>query len=785
MNQTDSLEGMLAASRDEVDQLRADLKASEKQLARLLEMFEEQQRQVNSQQATLVRVERILMDVVTGRLWRTLRAVGSVVKTIIPGEGGGQRRMLSNGDASPGSNGHGPLVAKRNTHLTIDEPSPDESRPRRGKINVRGWAAAEGGVDTIQIEVPGLQTIETQPCIPRPDVQKSLPNLDKTGRTGFMAQFDSKQLANGRHAILLRALVKGVVVREARTYVDVNHEKGFVSDYQRWIHEFERPESQIIELKISSFATQPLISVIMPVYNTKRDELEAAIDSVLRQSYANWELCICDDGSPDPAVRQMLERFLALDSRIKVHFATENGGISRASNLAWGMASGDFIALLDHDDTLSPNALAYVCEAINQNPASDLFYSDEDKIDERGSRFDPFFKPDWSPDLLLSENYVCHLLVLRRDLADKLGGFNPAFDGSQDYDLVLRASEHASRIQHISKVLYHWRAGATSTASSIDNKRYAIDAAQRAIQEYCDRAQENGLVEQGRIAGRWRVRYPAATGGRVSIIIAAGGKVDVLRANLESLFAKTSYANYEVVIADNSKGAATEKLVNQFQNKHANLRYIDCRHQPFNFSAINNAAARQCDSPVLLFLNDDTSVIEPTWLEAMLELAMRPEVGAVGAKLLYPNEAIQHAGVVMGLFDNCGHAFKGLTSTVGHYFDFSDVIRNVSAVTGACLMTRASVFWQVGGFDEAQFAVAFNDVDLCLKMGTSGYRILYTPHAVLYHHESLSKTSKDLIPHPQEVAAMKSKWEKVIAHDPFYSPNLTRVDEDFSFRTRV
>jgi GT2 family glycosyltransferase len=281
------------------------------------------------------------------------------------------------------------------------------------------------------------------------------------------------------------------------------------------------------------------------------------------------------------------------------------------------------------------------------------------------------------------------------------------------------------------------------------------------------------------------VRYPAATGGRVSIIIAAGGKVDVLRANLESLFAKTSYANYEVVIADNSKGAATEKLVNQFQNKHANLRYIDCRHQPFNFSAINNAAARQCDSPVLLFLNDDTSVIEPTWLEAMLELAMRPEVGAVGAKLLYPNEAIQHAGVVMGLFDNCGHAFKGLTSTVGHYFDFSDVIRNVSAVTGACLMTRASVFWQVGGFDEAQFAVAFNDVDLCLKMGTSGYRILYTPHAVLYHHESLSKTSKDLIPHPQEVAAMKSKWEKVIAHDPFYSPNLTRVDEDFSFRTRV
>jgi O-antigen biosynthesis protein len=784
MNQTDSLEALLSVSRDEVDQLRTELRASERQLARLLEMFEQQQRQVNSQQATLVRVERILMDVVTGRLWRTLRAVGGVVKAIMPGEGG-QRRLALTGETLNGVNGSSALVARRNTHLTIDEPNPDESRPRRGKITVRGWAAAEGGVDCIQIAVAGRPPIETKPCIPRPDVQKSLPNLDKTGRTGFMAQFDSKELANGRHSILLRALVKGVVVREARTYVDINHEKGFVSDYQRWIHEFERPESQIIELKISSFRVQPKVSILTPVYNTKRDELEAALDSVLRQSYPHWELCICDDCSSDPAIRQMLERYTALDARIKVQYSAERGGISKASNAAWKMSTGDFVALLDHDDTLAPNALAYVCEAINQNPSGDLFYSDEDKIDERGSRFDPFFKPDWSPDLLLSENYICHLLVLRRDLADKLSGFNSAFDGSQDYDLVLRASEQASRIHHISKVLYHWRAGAASTASGIQNKTYAIDAARLALQASCDRAREGGHIERGSIAGRWRARYPVSSGTRVSIIIAAGGKVDVLRTNIESIFSKTSYGHYEVLIADNSKGAAIEKLASQFQAKRTNLRYIDWRNRPFNFSAINNAAARQCDSPVLLFLNDDTSVIEPQWLDAMLELAVRPEVGAVGAKLLYPNEAIQHAGVVMGLFDNCGHAFKGLTGSVGHYFDFSDVIRNVSAVTGACLMARANAFWQVGGFDESQFAVAFNDVDLCLKMGTCGYRVLYTPHAVLYHHESLSKTSKDLIPHPEEVAAMKSKWEEVIAHDPFYSPNLTRVDEDFSFRTRI
>jgi GT2 family glycosyltransferase len=787
MNHTDSTEG-LAASREEVEQLRTELRASERQLARLLEMFEEQHRQVNSQQATLVRVERILMNVVTGRLWRTLRAVGGVVNAIIPGQAG-QRRLALNGETVNGANGHSGLIARRNTHLTIDEPNPHESRPRHGKITVRGWAAAEGGVDSVRIEVAGLPPIETKPCIPRPDVQKSLPNLDKTGRSGFVAHFDSKELASGRHPILLRALVKSVVVREARTYVDIDHDKGFASDYQRWIHEFERPDSQIIELKVSSFPVQPKISIVTPVYNTRPEQLEAAIDSVLCQSYGHWELCISDDASTEPAVRQILERYAALDPRIKVHYATEQGGISRASNAAWRMTTGDFIALLDHDDTLAPNALAYVCEAINHDPRSDLFYSDEDKIDERGSRFDPFFKPDWSPDLFLSENYVCHLLVLRRDLAGKLagfnlGGFNPAFDGSQDYDLILRASEQASRIQHIPKVLYHWRATAASTASGIENKSYAIDAARRALQDYCDCAKAGSTVEQGAIPGRWRVRYPVTAGTRVSIIIPSGGKAD-LRANLDSLFGKTLYPDYEVVIADNSKGNAIEKLVSQYQAKHANLRYIDWRNRPFNFSAINNTAARQCDSPLLLFLNDDTSVIEVRWLEAMVELALRPEVGAVGAKLLYPNEAIQHAGVVLGLFDNCGHAFKGLNGKVGHYFDFSDVIRNVSAVTGACLMTRAHVFWQVGGFDETQFAVAFNDVDLCLKMGACGYRVLYTPHAVLYHHESLSKSSKDLIPHPEEVEAMKCKWDQVIAHDPYYSPNLTRVDEDYSLRTRV
>jgi len=654
MNQTESPDALLIAAREEIDQLRQELRASEKHIARLYEMFEEQQRQINYLQGVLVRVERIFR----GRVWRGVRTVFGVVLT----------------------------------------------------------------------------------------------------RLG---------------------------IRKSNSVLQTSTDNGSLARYQRWIQEFEEPERQVIQSKVSLLPLQPKISILMPVYNTKQEELEAAIESVVKQSYANWELCICDDCSSDQQVRAVLERLAEGETRIKVHYAAERGGISRATNAAWRLASGDFLALLDHDDKLAPDALAYICEAVNQNPESDFLYSDEDKIDAHGKRYDPFFKPDWSPDLLLAENYVCHMLVLRKDLAGKLGGLNPAFDGSQDYDLILRAAEQAGKIQHIPRVLYHWRAGATSTASRTQNKRYAADAARRALQEYCDRSRQGGTVEQGAVPGRWRVRYPVQAGTQVSIIIPSGGKAEILRTNLDSIFAKTAYPDYEVVIIDNStKSDAVAELVNQYQAKRGNLRYIDWRNKTFNFSAINNEAARQCDSPLLLFLNDDTSVIEADWLDAMVELANRPEVGAVGAKLLYPNGLIQHAGVVMGLYENCGHAFKGLNGAVRHYFDLSDVVRNVSAVTAACMMVKASAFRQAGGFDETQFPVAFNDVDLCLKMGRCGYRVLYTPHAVLYHHESISKTLKHMIPHAEEVAAMKAKWDAVIGHDPYYNPNLTRASEDYSLRAR-
>jgi GT2 family glycosyltransferase len=759
----------LEAANEALRQVQAELRASQRQLKRVLELVEKHQAQLNAHESSIARLDRILMEILTGRVWRTLRAAGDLAKRFAPRGGAG-----NSADSVV-------LNSRQRSFLVCDEPKPSDLALRSGTITVKGWCVAERGVDGVQIDVPGIPRIQVVPSIPRPDVKKHHPDLDTTGRAGFAADFDSLTLPNGRHVITLRLISQGKPIRETRSAVQIHHEHGFSSDYYRWIHDFEEPDDDLIALKLLSFSYRPTFSILMPVYNTNPSELTAAIESVIAQSYSNWQLCIADDSSSRAETRAVLERY-ADHPKIKISYQTERGGISRATNAARQLASGDYLCLLDHDDTLSHHALAWICETLDRYPETDLLYSDEDKIDTKGKRFDPFFKPDWSPDLLLSENYVCHLLVLRQDLAQKIGHLNPDCDGSQDYDLILRATEQAREIRHIPRVLYHWRASEGSTAVTLENKNYALDAAQRAL---AARSGDARTIELGRVTGRWRARYPIPQGTRVSIIIPSGGKLDVLRTNLTTLFAKTEYRDYEVVVIDNSKHNAIEGYLRELASEHVNSRYIDWRNKPFNFSAICNAAAKTCDSPVLLFLNDDTSVIEPGWLDALLELAVRPEVGAVGAKLLYPDGRIQHAGVVMGLYDNCGHAFKGLDGSTSHYFDFPDVIRNVSAVTGACLMTRTDVFWKVGGFDETEFAVAFNDIDLCLKIGNAGYRVLYTPHALLYHHEAFSKTSKDLVPHPQEVEAMRLKWEAIIDADPYYNPNLTRNDEDYSLKTRA
>ncbi len=772
MNRQDTPEAQLEAANEALRQVQLELRSSQRQLKRILELIEKHQAQLVAHESSIARLDRIIMEMLTGRVWRTLRAAGDLAKRFVPRSNGSDSSSVV-------------LNSRQRSFLVCDEPKSSDLALRSGIISVRGWCVAQGGVDRVQIEIPGIPRIEAVPSVPRPDVKKHHPDLDTTGRAGFTADFDSLSLPNGRHTITLRLISKGKPIRETRTAVQIDHENGFSSDYYRWIHDFEEPDDDLIALKLGSFSHRPLFSILMPVFNTDPAELTAAIESVTAQSYSNWELCIADDFSSRPETREILKQHAAQDPRIKVVYGAERGGISKTCNTAWQLASGDYVCFLDHDDTLSEHALAYLCETLDRHPDADMLYSDEDKIDTKNKRFEPFFKPDWSPDLLLSENYICHLLVLRRDLATKIGRLNPDCDGSQDYDLILRASEHASEIRHVPKVLYHWRASEGSTAVTQENKQYTLTAAHNALRESSKRTGKVLDIEPGRVTGRWRARYAIPAGTQVSIIIASGGKLDALRTNLESLFGRTTYRDYEVVVIDNSRHNGIENYVRDLQAQRSNVRYLDWRNKPFNYSAINNAAARECKAPVLLFLNDDTSVIESGWLEAMVELAVRPEVGAVGAKLLYPDGRIQHAGVIMGIYDNCGHAFKALDGSASHYFDFPDVIRNVSAVTGACLMTRADVFWKVGGFDENQFAVAFNDIDLCLKIGNEGYRVLYTPHALLYHHEALSKTSKDLVPHPQEVEAMRLKWESIIDADPYYNPNLTRNDEDYSLKTRL
>ncbi len=543
--------------------------------------------------------------------------------------------------------------------------------------------------------------------------------------------------------------------------------------------EFERRDDAWMRLKERTFKRRPLISVVTPVFRPAPADLERAIASVRAQSYENWELLLADDATGAEEVAAVLARAAQSDTRIRVTALPAHGGISAASNAALGQATGEYIALLDQDDELSEDALFHVIDAINRDPEAGFLYSDEDKLDAAGTRYDPFFKPDWSPDLLLSEDYCGHLLVARRDLVEQAGGFRSEYDGAQDYDLILRLSALTQKVAHIPRVLYHWRAAPGSAAAEAEAKPYAIEAGGRAIEDHLQRSGSGGTVTAGCGPGRWRVHYPVPAGSRVTILIPSGGNVAALRACLDSLAARTAYTDYEVLVIDNSHGSRIERLV-----RGRGIRCLDWRGRPFNYSAMNNAAAGKCLTPLLLFLNDDVEALDAGWLEAMVELGVRPEAGAIGARLLYPDGRIQHAGVALDILESGGHVFRGLGGSAHHYFDFPDVIRNVSAVTGACMLVRAAAFDQAGGFDETRFPVSFNDVDLCLRLARLGLRNLYTPYAVLQHREALSRARRNLVYDPAGLAALRARWKDLLDRDPYYSPNLTRTSEDCSPRYR-
>ncbi len=525
------------------------------------------------------------------------------------------------------------------------------------------------------------------------------------------------------------------------------------AEYQGWIENFEWRDEALIRKRLSEFTYRPRISLIAPFGDLSQPLIERSVQSLAAQSYAEWELCLTGSGPGHAA---------STDSRVRTKWHESNPW-----QAALQLATGGFLAVLDGGGVVAADALFHIVDLLNREPATDVIYCDEDCIDARGRRDQPFFKPGWSPDLILSMNYAGRLTVLRRELVLQAGG------GSGDYDLLLRAIERTNRIRHIPRVLYH-AAAAGAPRDPIEDRR-AVDAHLR-------RAHPGAWTEADVENGRWRVRYPAPLDGRVSIVIPSGGKADLLEANLRNLFGKTDYSRYEVMVIDNSQGEAVEKVVNAASAGTRAVRHIDFRHRPFNFASICNAAASSCDSPFLLFLNDDTQVVSPGWLQAMVELGARPEVGVVGAKLLFPDGTIQHAGIALGLFGRSGHLFKGLDGAAGHYFGLDRAIRDVSAVTGACLLIRAEAFRELGGFDQDRFPVDGNDLDLCLRASAKGYRVLYTPYAQLLHYESLSKGPLDRTANPAEIQSFALRWADAIRDDPFYNLNLTRYGVDCSPR---
>jgi GT2 family glycosyltransferase len=662
--------------------------------------------------------------------------------------------------------------------LVCDEPNLAIRPSVFGTVEVKGWALSADGIERVEVFL-GAHPLGTATYGGlRPDVGQAYPSPEAE-RSGFRFAWDTRSTPDGIHELTVRAISKTGHLATTKGAVRVDNATPRREPYHVWLDLHETPALVEAGRLSAGLSYRPTISLIMPVYNAEPRYLERAIQSVRAQMYKEWELCICDDGSTRTDVWQTVEIAAQRDRRIKTKHLPTNQGIAAASQEALALATGEFTGLLDQDDELRPHALYEVAKLLNDHPDADLVYSDEDKIDPLGRRYEPFFKPDWSPDLLRACNYICHFAVLRTAVLREVGGFRQGYEGSQDYDLFLRITERTPRVRHIAKVLYHWRSLPSSTAASPAAKPDASNAARRALEEHLKRTGVDGLVQPGNAPGRWRIKYAISPQVAVSIIIPTGGHVRLLEECLATLVDKTRFRSFEIILVDNSKSDAVERFAKSLTSRFQAARYLDYRGRPFNFSLLNNQAASLATSPLLLFLNDDCVPVNPDWLEAMVEHAQRPEVGAVGAKLLYPDGTIQHAGVVLGVFENSGHAFKYLSGNERDpvYFDFPHIVRNCSAVTAACLMTRREVFQEVGGFDEVNLAVAFQDVDLCLKIRERGYLVVYTPHARLVHQEAKTKAEK--VPNPYEVRHMKEKWASVIARDPFYSPNLTRTREDF------
>jgi O-antigen biosynthesis protein len=558
--------------------------------------------------------------------------------------------------------------------------------------------------------------------------------------------------------------------------------------YERWIRLYEPNPNLYPEFRKWSQAwhKRPLISIILPTYNTPKIWLREAIDSVLNQAYENWELCIADDASTKPYVKDILKEYASKDSRIKIVLRSKNGHISTASNSAMELATGNFVGLFDHDDLLHPLALYFSAEEINASPDAMLIYSDEDFISSDGERNLPYFKCEFNYDLFLAHNMITHFGIYKTSLVRELGGFREDFDGAQDYDLALRFIEKISfeQIKHIPRVLYHWRMHSDSSASGSDAKPYAHIAAMRSIQEHLDRKQVAAKVESAAEAkGCNRVRYTLPiTQPSVEIIIPTRDGLELLRQCLISIVNKTTYQNYVITIIDN--GSVESDTLSYLQEITRDQRIrVKRDDSPFNFSALNNRVGLKSTADFVLLLNNDIEVINTDWLTEMVSVATQPGVGCVGARLWYPNDTLQHGGLIYGLGGVVAHSHKQLKRGLPGYAGRVLHRQTLSGVTGACLLISQHIYKEVSGLNE-NFKVAYNDVDFCLRVMEAGYRNVWTPFADLYHHESATRGYEDTPEKRErlqtEATLLGELWGNKLHVDPFYSPNLTLDSEDFS-----
>ena len=690
-------------------------------------------------------------------------------------------------------------------------------RLRDDVLTVAGWAAGNNIDDDIEFEVKDSEGNKVKADIVpmnRFDITREIFSLDSDKMFGFDIRFTVKEnevyylcMSCGKKTVREKLSISRIkkqggkksVFDKSIQYLKSYGFRSFLKKIKNKLKEKKVPynvwrlsvvpdENELERQRNEHFEKQPKFSVIVPLYRTKEIFLKEMIESVKGQTYENWELCLADGSGEGYQLEKTVKEAAVKDLRIKYKKLDDNLGIAGNTNSALQLAEGDYIVLLDHDDLLAPDALYECALAVNGNQSCDVIYSDEDKVNEAGKYFsEPHFKPDFNIDLLRSVNYICHLFVVRREIAEKIKGFKTEYDGAQDYDFIFRCIENAENIVHIPKVLYHWRISGASTAMDPESKLYAFKAGAKAITDHCERMGLTVRVTEGMVPGYYRTSFKLKEKPLVSVIIPNKDHTEDLDKCLYSLFEVSDYENIEVIVVENnSTENDTFKYYEEVQKKYNKVKIVHWEGKGFNFSAINNFGAGFAGGEYLLLLNNDVEIINADCIDELLGYGQREDVGITGARLLYPDNTIQHAGVVVGFGGIAGHAFTGMHREEKCYFLRSMCAQDYSAVTAACMLVRKNVFDEVGGLNE-KLAVAFNDIDFCLKVRRTGKLVVYNPNAQLYHYESKSRGLEDspekIERFNNEIEIFKSNWQDILTSgDPYYNPNLTLRDTNFALK---